>query len=293
MFCTHCGASLPDDASFCIVCGTPVPGAEAPAADAADGFCGPSPEYAAPVQAGGPRRRTGMVVGVVLVLVVVLAGAGVGAMWWLGVGPFAGGDDEAAMPAERGDEETDHGSEAAGREEVPADGGDDAPLSDGDPEGDASGEAAADETGHELVEAAEGTVYRNEAYGLSFMLPDGTEPERYLVDRMGRECGVEATDPASGLTVRVMGRANDGSSLQEVMDEESSGRAVHYSASEDDWFVLSWDEGGTVYYLREFVGPSGRDSVLYSYPVEESEAGDAAVEATFDTLEPGDLTVER
>ena len=51
-FCRKCGAQLPDDAQFCMKCGTPVaPGAAAPAAPAA-----PTASSAAPIAAAGVQE---------------------------------------------------------------------------------------------------------------------------------------------------------------------------------------------------------------------------------------------
>lgn len=290
MFCTNCGASLPDDASFCTTCGARV------AADVTEPMpaapMGPAP--ATPPDP--PRRHAGAVVAVV-VAVAILAAGGVGAMWFLGVGPFAAEEgasgeedpaegregDEAPEPDDGSDDADDRGA-AAGDEGEGRDGG--------APEREDEGPDPDDE-GHTLTETGEGTVYRNEAYGFAFTLPETTEPVLFIKDGEGRECGVRAADSASGLDVEVTARDNDRSSLEEVMADESAGRPVHYSASGDDWFVISWDEGSTVYYLREFVGPTRRVSVLYTYPKSASDTGDAAVEATYDTLEPGDLGAGR
>jgi hypothetical protein len=86
MFCSSCGKEVPADKSFCTNCGTPAP------VDTDSATAPVTAPVAPQVQGGGPARpkRTGVIVGSVLAVVVVLAGAGVGL--WLGLRGDGGTD---------------------------------------------------------------------------------------------------------------------------------------------------------------------------------------------------------
>ena len=76
MFCSSCGKEVAADKSFCTSCGAPAPQADAaPAVEQSTGEARP--------------KRTGMIVGSVVAVIVVLAGAGVGL--WLGLRGDDGG----------------------------------------------------------------------------------------------------------------------------------------------------------------------------------------------------------
>jgi hypothetical protein len=110
MFCANCGQEVSADKSFCTNCGAPAPKQDTPPATAQDAAPAAQnaaqPQFVPPVaedapaawqppaaSPGGPvrPRRSGLIVGSVAAVVVVLAGAGVGI--WLALK----GDDGGAV----------------------------------------------------------------------------------------------------------------------------------------------------------------------------------------------------
>lgn len=114
MFCTNCGAQVPDDAGFCTNCGaalSPVSAegaadatARMPAAAPASPQAAPTPDQAAPgAPSPAPRRpRTALVAGIACLVVLAVAG-GLTAYHVLGPGlplPWLASEDAAGEDAE-------------------------------------------------------------------------------------------------------------------------------------------------------------------------------------------------
>ena len=86
-FCTNCGARIPDGCAFCVECGAPADGSGAGVGSTAPGVAIPSEMLDQPRAGGEPprRRNTGLVVGIVVALVIVLGCGSVVALHYFGV----------------------------------------------------------------------------------------------------------------------------------------------------------------------------------------------------------------
>jgi hypothetical protein len=100
MFCTSCGQNLPEGKDFCTNCGAAVGQASAAAASGVPAPGGVSALTGTPAPAGTPApkgppaqsKRTGLIAGIVVAAIIVVAAAGVGI--WLALR----GDDSAGQP---------------------------------------------------------------------------------------------------------------------------------------------------------------------------------------------------
>lgn len=92
MFCTNCGANMPDDAKFCTVCGSsaePKPGPSAPPpAPAPKKVKQKAPK---PPREEGPKKKSGMIW--LVVLLAVVAAVAVAVAIWATLPRFMGGEE--------------------------------------------------------------------------------------------------------------------------------------------------------------------------------------------------------
>lgn len=136
------------------------------------------------------------------------------------------------------------------------------------------------------------TTYTNARFGYCIEIPEGFED----TGASQSNSGTIFEDKSLGITITLNGFNNDEPvSVAEAQAAESEGHNVTYDASNgSNWFVISYEEAGLVFYTMEYVGGSDTSggsscAVTFAYPRSEGEAGDALVEAIVPSFEPGDI----
>ena len=68
-------------------------------------------------------------------------------------------------------------------------------------------------------------------------------------------------------------------------------RMMPTAVSEDNWFVVSYEKDGTIYYRKQYVGAGSYCCLEFEYPSSASVEADALAEEIVPTFQPGDLSV--
>ncbi len=66
-------------------------------------------------------------------------------------------------------------------------------------------------------------------------------------------------------------------SVESRKADASSGHNVSYDATGDNWYVISWAEGNTIYYVKEYVTNDQFNRVEFKYS--RSDAGNQLLES--------------
>ena len=94
-----------------------------------------------------------------------------------------------------------------------------------------------------------------------------------------------SSDDGDDITIAVWGSANvDGDTPESAMQQYLSDHDVTYHALGDSSFVATWQEDGTITYLRELVDDDIIRAVEITYPTSSSDRGNKVVEAVAPTL---------
>jgi hypothetical protein len=131
-------------------------------------------------------------------------------------------------------------------------------------------------------------IYRNSRYGFYIYYPEELIPNRRPVNGDGQ--AFTSQDSLLRLTVF-------GSNL--VMEEEiqqlyrdcmnNIAGEITYSVLEENYFVLSWLIGDSVYYQKSFVGAGSQNTFILSYPQAQGEIYDETAKVLEASFFPGDL----
>lgn len=148
-------------------------------------------------------------------------------------------------------------------------------------------EESGEEGSAEYSDESATQTYANARYGYSLSVPS--------TFAMGSEGangdGVVFTDDSTGMTITVYGSNNVmGYTADDCLESLASGHDVHYQASEDDWVVVTYAEGGTVRYTKQFVGEGSMNTVAFEYPESAKDACDPVLEEVVASFSPGDLS---
>lgn len=288
MYCTSCGAELEEGAAFCCACGAPSASAAVRSDAVPDGMAGASADAAASPGAAGavgvpsqveseaartPNRRFVLLISVLAAACLVVAG--IGAALWLNAPPPDGASDgaDAAGPS------PSEGADAKGTEGASASG---AAAGSGSPSGSAP-DAAAPAT----ADALDMVEHGNGRFGYRFSLPSSFA----LTQEPTNGAGGEYTDASRDMVVVVWGSNNVlGDTAASNLEKKRAGKNVHYEYAEDNWYVISYEEGGMVYYFKEYVGTGSECGIELKYPVENKPVCDPVLERIVLTFEPGDLS---
>lgn len=94
-----------------------------------------------------------------------------------------------------------------------------------------------------------------------------------------------SSDDDDDITITVWGSGNlDGGTPESAMRQYLSDHDVTYHALGDSSFVATWQEDGTITYLRELVDDDIIRAVEITYPSSSSDRGNKVVEAVAPTL---------
>lgn len=151
VFCTKCGASIPEGATFCTNCGTPLSSGQTGGTNVADGGSALGPGDVRPSR---PKRSRGLVVAAIVLCVVALVA--VGLVLWEVVGPGLpfGREAEDTTQVEAVAPDASGESDAEPDAEPAPDAGDAEPA----PSEDDAGTAPSDETTEPTNEAPSGSA---------------------------------------------------------------------------------------------------------------------------------------
>ncbi len=131
-------------------------------------------------------------------------------------------------------------------------------------------------------------VYSNSRYGFYIYYPQELNPNRMPANGDGQ--AFTSNDESISLTVF-------GSNLiseEEIKDlyvdwMDTIQGDITYTVLEDNYFILSWLEGDTIYYQKTFAGKASQNTFIFSYPGDKAEEYKEAVEILESSFTHGDL----
>ncbi|MBM6747277.1 zinc ribbon domain-containing protein [Bifidobacterium ruminantium] len=128
----------------------------------------------------------------------------------------------------------------------------------------------------------ETSEYVNARYSYSIQAPSDFVWSSESDNGDGRQF---SSDDDDDITITVWGSGNlDGGSPESAMRQYLSDHDVTYHALGDSSFVATWQEDGTITYLRELVDDDIIRAVEITYPSSSSDRGNKVVEAVAPTL---------
>lgn len=128
----------------------------------------------------------------------------------------------------------------------------------------------------------ETSEYVNARYSYSIQAPSDFVWSSESDNGDGRQF---SSDDDDDITITVWGSGNlDGGTPESAMRQYLSDHDVTYHALGDSSFVATWQEGGTITYLRELVDDDIIRAVEITYPSSSSDRGNKVVEAVAPTL---------
>ena len=128
----------------------------------------------------------------------------------------------------------------------------------------------------------ETSEYVNARYSYSIQAPSDFVWSSESDNGDGRQF---SSDDDDDITIAVWGSGNlDGGTPESAMRQYLSDHDVAYHALGDSSFVATWQEDGTITYLRELVDDDIIRAVEITYPSSSSDRGNKVVEAVAPTL---------
>ena len=128
----------------------------------------------------------------------------------------------------------------------------------------------------------ETSEYVNARYSYSIQAPSDFVWSSESDNGDGRQF---SSDDDDDITITVWGSGNlDGGTPESAMRQYLSDHDVTYHALGDSSFVATWQEDGTITYLRELVDDDIIRAVEITYPASSSDRGNKVVEAVAPTL---------
>lgn len=128
----------------------------------------------------------------------------------------------------------------------------------------------------------ETSEYVNARYSYSIQTPSDFVWSSESDNGDGRQF---SSDDDDDITITVWGSGNlDGGTPESAMRQYLSDHDVTYHALGDSSFVATWQEDGTITYLRELVDDDIIRAVEITYPSSSSDRGNKVVEAVAPTL---------
>lgn len=128
----------------------------------------------------------------------------------------------------------------------------------------------------------ETSEYVNARYSYSIQAPSDFVWSSESDNGDGRQF---SSDDDDDITITVWGSGNlDGGTPESAMRQYLSDHDVTYHALGDSSFVATWQEDGTITYLRELVDDDIIRAVEITYPSSSSDRGNKVVEAVAPTL---------
>lgn len=130
-------------------------------------------------------------------------------------------------------------------------------------------------------------TYTNSRYGFQV-----DYPESFVAQRSPENGdGLTLNSEDGKATLVAWGMNNAGFTLQDQFDNAIKG--VHgelgYNKIGRNWFVVSWTDGETLGYTKEFVGGSSENAFTFTFPVAQKLQYDSLVIAIEKSFKPGDV----
>jgi hypothetical protein len=131
------------------------------------------------------------------------------------------------------------------------------------------------------------TAYTNRRFGFKIDFPSSFTVKE--VPDNGDGVNLDSSDGKAHLMVA--GGNNNGATLEEYFEgaiKRIKGTIV-YKTMKDNWAVISWKEGGDIYYSKIFSGSRSNNSFIFYYPENQKEIYDQVLMNILKSFRPGQL----
>lgn len=274
MFCQKCGQQVPDGSTFCTHCGTSLVGGFVPTPAGAGSSPAPGLTQSMPPVAPAPQKpksKAPIIIAVACAAVVLIGGGTVFALTVLNGSKNSGtqisvidtgsSDEKDSSAKKKSDKSKSKESSSSDDEAVPED------------------ESAYYGSGDSDDYLTDVHTYTNDMHPYSMSIPNRFE----MVDTPSGS-GTRYEDPETGFVINLFGFVNiNDETVSEVLGQQStSGKTDLYTATDDNWCVISWREGDTIIYEKTIV----TDSTIATAHLEYSTANRDMGSKIIDTLLP-------
>ena len=274
MFCKNCGQQVPDGSTFCTHCGASLFGGSMPTPTGAGPSSAPGLTQSMPPVAPAPQKPKGkapIIIAVACAAVVLIGGGTVFALTVLNGSKNSGtqisvidtgsSDEKDSSAKKKSDKSKSKESSSSDDEAVPED------------------ESAYYGSGDSDDYLTDVHTYTNDMHPYSMSIPNRFE----MVDTPSGS-STRYEDPETGFVISLSGYVNvNDETVSEVLGQQStSGKTDLYTATDDNWCVISWREGDTIIYEKTIV----TDSTIATAHLEYSTANRDMGSKIIDTLLP-------
>lgn len=274
MFCQKCGQQVPDGSTFCTHCGASLVGGSVPTPTGAGPSSAPGLTQSMPPVAPAPQKsksKAPVIIAVACAAVVLIGGGTVFALTVLNGSKNSGtqisvidtgsSDEKDSSAKKKSDKSKSKESSSSDDEAVPED------------------ESAYYGSGDSDDYLTDVHTYTNDMHPYSMSIPNRFE----MVDTPSGS-GTRYEDPETGFVINLFGFVNiNDETVSEVLGQQStSGKTDLYTATDDNWCVISWREGDTIIYEKTIV----TDSTIATAHLEYSTANRDMGSKIIDTLLP-------
>lgn len=274
MFCQKCGQQVPDGSTFCTHCGASLVGGSVPTPAGAGSSPAPGLTQSMPPVAPAPQKpksKAPIIIAVACAAVVLIGGGTVFALTVLNGSKNSGtqisvidtgsSDEKDSSAKKKSDKSKSKESSSSDDEAVPED------------------ESAYYGSGDSDDYLTDVHTYTNDMHPYSMSIPNRFE----MVDTPSGS-GTRYEDPETGFVINLFGFVNiNDETVSEVLGQQStSGKTDLYTATDDNWCVISWREGDTIIYEKTIV----TDSTIATAHLEYSTANRDMGSKIIDTLLP-------
>lgn len=274
MFCQKCGQQVPDGSTFCTHCGASLVGGSVPTPTGAGSSSAPGLTQSMPPVAPAPQKpksKAPIVIAVACAAVVLIGGGTVFALTMLN--GFKSSDTQISVIDTGSSDEQDSSAKKKSNKSK------DKESSSSDDEAVPEDESAYYGSGDSDDYLTDVHTYTNDMHPYSMSIPNRFE----MVDTPSGS-GTRYEDPETGFVINLFGFVNiNDETVSEVLGQQStSGKTDLYTATDDNWCVISWREGDTIIYEKTIV----TDSTIATAHLEYSTANRDMGSKIIDTLLP-------
>ena len=274
MFCRKCGQQVPDGSTFCTHCGASLAGGSVPTPTGAGPSSAPGLTQSMPPVAPAPQKsksKAPVIIAVACAAVVLIGGGTVFALMVLNGSKNSGtqisvidtgsSDEKDSSAKKKSDKSKDKESSSSDDEAVPED------------------ESAYYGSGDSDDYLTDVHTYTNDMHPYSMSIPN-----RFEMEDTPSGSSTRYEDPETGFVINLFGFVNiNDETVSEVLGQQStSGKTDLYTATDDNWCVISWREGDTIIYEKTIV----TDSTIATAHLEYSTANRDMGSKIIDTLLP-------
>lgn len=124
--------------------------------------------------------------------------------------------------------------------------------------------------------------YTNSRYGMSVYVPSSF----YLAYTPSNHDGAIFKDGLGG-SLTLSGSHNiNGETLEQSYAEDVARYAPTYKVIGDDWYVISYERNGYIYYAKTFISSRYRNHLVISYPASNRDAYESKIPTIESTMIP-------